>query len=59
MRRKRRSIWEQPLLHEQPKLSAAEWSVIRLALETQERVMLKRGAHQAAEIARALRQKLS
>jgi hypothetical protein len=57
--KRKRSMWEQPIVHDQPKLSAAEWSVIRLALETQERVMLQRGAHQAAEIAYALRQKLS
>lgn len=59
MRRKRRpNMWEQPVARDQPELSAAEWSVIRLALETQERVMLQRGAQQAADIARALRQKL-
>lgn len=52
-------MWEQPLVHDKPLLSEAEWSVIRLALETQERVMLQRGAHQAAEIAHTLRQKLS
>jgi hypothetical protein len=57
--KRKRSMWQQPVVHDQPALSEAEWSVIRLALETQERVMTERGAHLAADIARALRQKLS
>lgn len=43
----------------EPLLTPNEWVVVKLALETQERVMLERGAHPAAEAARLVRQKLS
>lgn len=36
----------------------SEMTVIRLALETQERVMIDRGAHEATEAAHQLRAKI-
>lgn len=42
-----------------PRLTPNEWAVVRLALETQERVMLERDAPAAAEAARLLRLKLA
>lgn len=43
----------------EPVLTPNEWVVVRLALETQERVMTERGALPAVEAARLVRQKLS
>ena len=39
-------------------LTEGEWSVVRMALETQERVMTERGAGPAAESARQVRIRL-